>query len=237
MTIQDNFEFHFLGIHQSFGAKTVIADARIKVRNTHCTVLIGGNGAGKTTLLKMMSGLDKPAAGIIRVDGKNMKWRHARPLLLQHFMYLHQQPFMFDGTVEKNLKFCLRLSQRPQRLLRDAIEWAGLEDIIHSHAYSLSGGEKQRVAIARAYLRNPRVVLLDEPTANLDHKAKLRTLELLKQFKSEGTAMVITSHDPDIFHAIQDERLQLEQGRLTNLKPRDKKHRITQIDRYRARSA
>ncbi len=237
MNQQQSFEFHFLGISKAFAAKTVIADARIKVRETQCTVLIGGNGAGKTTRLKLMSGLDKPSNGFIRVNGFDMKWRQARPLLLQNFMYLHQQPYMFDGSVRDNLKYSLKLADQPHRLLEDAIEWAGLQNIINFDANSLSGGEKQRVAIARAYLRNPQVVLLDEPTSNLDQEAKLRTLQLLQQFKSQGTAMVITSHDPDMFQSIEDERLQLEQGKLTNLKPRDKHDGVTQIASYQARSA
>ncbi|MCK5662344.1 MAG: energy-coupling factor ABC transporter ATP-binding protein [Thiotrichaceae bacterium] len=233
----NTFEYNFLGINKTFGSKSVVKDARLKIKNSCCTLLIGENGSGKSTLLKIISGLERPDSGLIRINNKDYKWGQGKSVLLKNIMYLHQQPYMFDGSVEKNLQYLLKVSRQPAQLIDEAIEWAGLQDIIHQDAKNLSGGEKQRVAIARAYLRNPEVVLLDEPTANLDQVSKLRTLKLLKQFKSRGIAMIIASHDPDIFNTLQDERLQLDNGKLTNLKPRKKSDKITDIDNYKTRSA
>ena len=228
------FEYHFLGLAKNFAQKKVIADAHIKVKTAQCTVLIGENGAGKSTLLKMLAGLEKPDRGQIQIDDHEYKWSQGKSILLKNFMYLHQQPYMFDGTVEKNLQYLMKVCRQPVSRIAEAVEWAGLQDIFHKNAKSLSGGEKQRVAIARAFLRNPQVVLLDEPTANLDQVSRLRTLKLLQQFKQRGIAMVIASHDPDIFKNIQDERLLLESARLTNLQPREKSSRVTPL-RYRNR--
>ncbi|MBT4451312.1 MAG: energy-coupling factor ABC transporter ATP-binding protein [Gammaproteobacteria bacterium] len=233
----NSFEYNFLGINKAFGSKSVVKDARLKIKNARCTLLIGENGAGKSTLLKIISGLERPDSGLIRINNKDYKWGQGKSVLLKNIMYLHQQPYMFDGSVEKNLQYLVKVSRQPVKLIDQAIEWAGLQDIIHQNAKSLSGGEKQRVAIARAYLRNPEVVLLDEPTANLDQVSKIRTLKLLKQFKSRGIAMIIASHDPEIFNGLQDERLQLDNGKLTNLKPRKKSDKITDIDNYKSRSA
>ena len=233
----NTFEYNFLGINKTFGSKSVVKDARLKIKNSCCTLLIGENGSGKSTLLKIISGLERPDSGLIRINNKDYKWGQGKSVLLKNIMYLHQQPYMFDGSVEKNLQYLLKVSRQPAQLIDEAIEWAGLQDIIHQDAKNLSGGEKQRVAIARAYLRNPEVVLLDEPTANLDQVSKLRTLKLLKQFKSRGIAMIIASHDPDIFNTLQDERLQLDNGKLTNLKPRKKSDKITDINNYKSRSA
>ncbi len=233
----NSFEYNFLGINKIFGSKSVVKDARLKIKNARCTLLIGENGAGKSTLLKIISGLERPDSGLIRINNIDYKWGQGKSVLLKNIMYLHQQPYMFDGSVEKNLQYLVKVSRQPVKLIDEAIEWAGLQDIIHQNAKSLSGGEKQRVAIARAYLRNPEVVLLDEPTANLDQVSKIRTLKLLKQFKSRGIAMIIASHDPDIFNGLQDERLQLDNGKLTNLKPRKKSDKITDIDNYKTRSA
>ena len=233
----NSFEYNFLGINKAFGSKSVVKDARLKIKNARCTLLIGENGAGKSTLLKIISGLERPDSGLIRINNKDYKWGQGKSVLLKNIMYLHQQPYMFDGSVEKNLQYLVKVSRQPVKLIDQAIEWAGIQDIIHQNAKSLSGGEKQRVAIARAYLRNPEVVLLDEPTANLDQVSKIRTLKLLKQFKSRGIAMIIASHDPDIFNGLQDERLQLDSGKLTNLKPRKKSDKITDIDNYKSRSA
>ncbi len=233
----NSFEYNFLGINKIFGSKSVVKDARLKIKNARCTLLIGENGAGKSTLLKIISGLERPDSGLIRINNIDYKWGQGKSVLLKNIMYLHQQPYMFDGSVEKNLQYLVKVSRQPVKLIDEAIEWAGLQDIIHQNAKSLSGGEKQRVAIARAYLRNPEVVLLDEPTANLDQVSKIRTLKLLKQFKSRGIAMIIASHDPDIFNGLQDERLQLDNGKLTNLKPRKKSDKITDIDNFKTRSA
>ena len=233
----NSFEYNFLGINKAFGSKSVVKDARLKIKNARCTLLIGENGAGKSTLLKIISGLERPDSGLIRINNKDYKWGQGKSVLLKNIMYLHQQPYMFDGSVEKNLQYLVKVSRQPVKLIDQAIEWAGIQDIIHQNAKSLSGGEKQRVAIARAYLRNPEVVLLDEPTANLDQVSKIRTLKLLKQFKSRGIAMIIASHDPEIFNGLQDERLQLDNGKLTNLKPRKKSDKITDIDNYKSRSA
>lgn len=227
------FEYNFLGLNKSFDSRIVVNDARIKVRDAQCTLLIGKNGSGKTTLLKMMSGLEKPDSGVVMVNSRSYKWGQCKHLLLKNIMYLHQQPYMFEGTVRKNLQFTQKVSHQASQTIDEAIEWAGLEDIINQDAKSVSGGEKQRVAIARAYLRSPEVVLLDEPTANLDHQSRIRTIELLSQFKQRGIAMIIASHDPDIFNGIQDERLQLDSTRLTNLKPRTKSNAVTHIEHYK----
>ena len=233
----NTFEYNFVGINKSYASKTVIKDARIKLNNAQCTLLTGENGCGKTTLLKIISGLDRPDSGQIRINSKDYKWGQGKSVLLKNIMYLHQQPYMFEGSVEKNLQYMLKVSRQPAYKIDDAIEWAGLQDIIYQNAKSLSGGEKQRVAIARAYLRNPEVVLLDEPTANLDQISKIRTLKLLKQFKSRGIAMIIASHDPDIFQGLQDERLQLDHAKLTNLKPRKKLTKVTNIQNYKIKTA
>lgn len=233
----DDFEYYFHGLNKSFGARQVILDARIKFKNTQCTVLVGENGVGKTTLLKILAGLSYPDAGFLRKNARDQKVRQSKSLLLKNFLYLHQQPYMFDASVEKNLRYIIKPSKSSEEKIAQAVEWAGLKSLLNQNANSLSGGEKQRVAIARAYLRNPHVVLLDEPTANLDQAAKLRTLELLKEFKANGTAMLIASHDPELFHGLQDERLQIANCKLTNLNPRAKKQGADNIVHYQSRSA
>ncbi len=231
-----SYEYNFLGLNKTYGSRTVIHDARIKIIEGRCTLLIGENGTGKSTMLKMISGLEKPDAGLIRIDGETRNWRRSRASLLKHILYLHQHPFMFEGSVRKNLEFTRRFCGDCNTRVDEAIAWAGLEAIIDENAKTLSGGEMQRVALARAYLRAPHVILLDEPTANLDQPSKLKTLELLNAFKEQGIALIIASHDPDIFSAIQDERLQLQNAKLTNLVPRKKSPRVTELHPFRTRN-
>ena len=236
-TDMPQFEYNFLGLSKAYKDRWVVKDARIKVIDSRCTVLIGKNGAGKTTLLKMIAGLEKPDSGLIRVDGQNLTWPQCRSRLLKNILYLHQQPYLFDGSVRKNLEFTHRVSDQASKTIDEGIAWAALEDIIDQNAKNLSGGEKQRVALARAFLCSPRVILFDEPTANLDQQSKLKTLELLGQFKQEGIAMIIASHDPDMFASIQDECLRLDEGKLTNLKPRNKSDRVTHLHHYKSNTA
>ena len=238
-----SFEFHFLGVNKSFKHKVIISDARLKLKASQCTLLTGENGAGKSTLLKIMSGLEKPDSAVVRMNQQDYSWEASKSALLKNIMYLHQQPYMFDGCVRKNLMYLARVNRLVPGRIDEAIEWAGLQDIIEQNAKRLSGGEKQRVALARAYLRNPQVILLDEPTANLDQLSRSRTLKLLQQFKQSGTAMVIASHAPDFFNSIEDERLQLQDGRLTNLEPRYQAQKqpsaasVTQIRQLRSKTA
>jgi tungstate transport system ATP-binding protein len=124
---------------------------------------------------------------------------------------------MFDGSVRYNLGYALgRDLDKPSRsrLLDEAIGWAGLEQLTDTHAKLLSGGERQRVSLARAWLRNPPILLLDEPTANLDQEARERTLELLKSLKEQGIALLLASHDPLHFTALIDRHLHLYEGHL-----------------------
>lgn len=228
----NTFEYNFLGINKSFRSKLVIKDARIKISNAQCTILTGDNGSGKSTLLKVISGLERPDSGVIRINKKDYKWGQGKSILLKNIMYLHQQPYMFEGTVEKNLLYLLKVNRKPEKLIEEAIAWADIGEIIHQNAKNLSGGEKQRVAIARAFLRNPQMVCLDEPTANLDQISKIRTIKLLAQFKERGIAMVIATHDPDIFQGLQDERLKLQKAKLSNLLPRKKSDIVSGIHHY-----
>lgn len=233
----NSFEYNFLGLSKSYESRWVVRDVRIKVLASRCTVLVGKNGAGKTTLLKIISGLEKPDAGLIRIDGESYQWSRCKNQLLSNILYQHQQPYMFEGSVRRNLQFTQKVSKQSEKTIDDAIAWANLENIIDQNAKNLSGGEQQRVSLARAYLRSPNVILFDEPTANLDHQSRLKTLELLGQFKQEGIAIIIASHDPEMFKSIQDECLQLNDGKLTNLKPRNKSSRVTELHPYKANSA
>ena len=216
------FRYAFYGISHRYRQKPVISEARITIRDGQFTLLVGDNGAGKTTLLKILSGLQKPQQAELLIGEVQRSWKQWRSRLMRDFMYLHQQPYLFDGSVERNLRYTLRINPQSSHTLEQAIEWADLGAIVDQPAKSLSGGEKQRVAIARAFLREPKVILLDEPTANLDQASKRRMLELLEKLKGGGMGIVIASHDPDLFLSLQDERLQLHRGRLTNLQPREK---------------
>jgi tungstate transport system ATP-binding protein len=209
---------HITALHKRFAKRGVLNDIELSLRPGECCLLSGANGAGKTTLLRIISGLEKPDSSQITIASKPPRsWRRCRADLQQQILYLHQQPYMFDGSVRYNLGYALakgldKASRR--RLIDSALRWAGLEHLTETHAKLLSGGERQRVSLARAWLRNPPILLLDEPTANLDQEARERTLELIKSFKEQGIALLLASHDPLHFCALIDHHLHLYKGRL-----------------------
>lgn len=203
------------GIQKRFGNRLVLEDAELEISSGECKLLCGENGAGKTTLLRIAAGLEKPEKGNINTGLGNVSWRRCRKTLQEKIVYLHQQPYLFDGSVMHNLMFALSGKQcNKKESAHRALQWAGLEELAHHAAKTLSGGEKQRVALARAWLRNPAVMLLDEPTANMDAPARLRALNLLQQLKEQGLALLIATHDPVQFRNLADACLTLKNGKI-----------------------
>ena len=98
--------------------------------------------------------------------------------------------------------------------MKEALEWAGLADVAKHQAKNLSGGVQQRVAFTRAWILKPKVLLLDEPMANMDIESREQACDLLKRMKSEGMSIVITSHDTNIFDGLIDSHFCLSDGKL-----------------------
>lgn len=211
------FNIQFSGISKRYRRRTILDGIDITLKERQCTLLFGINGAGKTTLLKILAGLEKPDHCTMNTGLGETKWRHCRRALQDKVMYLHQHPYMFDASVRKNLGYALprnsSLKNRNERI-DEALHWADLGALASAPAGSLSGGEAQRVALARAWLRAPSILLLDEPTANMDQEARLRTHTLLRQLKDDGMAIVITSHDELQFQQLADRQLLLLDGKI-----------------------
>ena len=214
----ETFRIGFRGISKHYGNNLVLDDTGIDIGSHDCIVITGKNGAGKTTLLRIIAGLEKPDSGeVVLDDTQASAWRKHRKRLLKSVMYLHQQPYMLAGSVQRNIEYAARLNpviaDRAASVAK-AIHWAGLDDLETQSAASLSGGQKQRVALTRARLRDPQILLLDEPTANLDTESRARTLQMLREFCDSGTAIVIVSHDPDVFSDLATCQLQLRDQRI-----------------------
>ena len=216
MSSMVNLQFNAL--YKRYRRRNILVNADITLQDGECTLLCGANGAGKTTLLRIIAGLEKPDQGTINTGLGRMKWRRCKRVLQEKVMYLHQQPYMFDASVRKNIAYALpsglKSLERNQRI-KEALRWADLEHLATAPATSLSGGEAQRVALARAWLRAPVVLLLDEPMANMDQESRLRTHSLLRQLKDQGMAIVITSHDALQFQSLTDRQLLLKDGRIS----------------------
>lgn len=209
-------------IDKFFNRRHLLDGVSLSLHGGAATLLSGENGAGKTTLLRILAGLEKPAHCMVDftpqdADSKPRPWADCRRQLQRRVMYLHQQPYMFDGNVVHNLALALpralTTAQRGRKI-RQALEWAQLEALGEARAKTLSGGEKQRVSLARAWLRQARILLLDEPIANMDHESQARTVSLLRRLKNARAALMLASHNHEVFYQLIDRRVTLEHGKL-----------------------
>jgi len=203
------------------GGEPLLAVARFELPAGSCTILSGRNGAGKTTLLKIAAGLMKPDQGTVQTGGACLHWRSARRVLRKHSIYMHQHAYMFDASVADNVAYGLRKTGVPSARREDAVgtalEWAGLGPLAARNARHLSGGERQRLALARARVLSPAVLLLDEPTTNMDREARQQSFFLIRRLVSEGTGVVIASHDLQIIGQLGDRHLHLVDGGLREM--------------------
>jgi len=209
----------FSCLHKRLGRKIILRDASLLIRSGELNLIRGKNGTGKTTLLRIIAGLEKPDSATIDSGNGATSWRRSRKQLRNLSVYLHQHAYMLDGSVKENLAYTLsqrKLTKKEKdHLIDTALELTQINDISDYYAKSLSGGEQQRVALARAWLRQPKIMLLDEPTANMDQDARTRTIELLDNLKAQGLALFVASHDPEQFSRLAENTLTLSDGTLS----------------------
>tara|TARA_B100001971_G_scaffold155216_1_gene144629 strand:- start:35 stop:685 length:651 start_codon:yes stop_codon:yes gene_type:complete len=208
----------FRGIEKTFAETNILRNVDISLYPGKCILLSGNNGSGKTTLLKIIAGLETPSRAEIELSGKSHSWKSAIRSIRREIIYLHQQPYLLSGTVESNVSYGLRFTHLNRKQLREsvkeALEWAGLSDVAKQQAKTLSGGVQQRVAFTRAWILKPKVLLLDEPMANMDIESREQACDLLKRMKSEGMSIVITSHDTNIIDGLIDIHFSLSDDKL-----------------------
>lgn len=181
-------------------------------------VLTGVNGAGKSTLLRILAGLEDAEAVGVMFNAQATKLSPYPAVLREAVVYVHQHPVMFSTSVAANIGYGLVSRGAPKaqvaQLVNEAINWAGVAHLKDSDPSRLSGGEKQRIALARARVLEPKLLLLDEPTANLDGAAREQVLALIPQMIKEGTCVVMACHDRDLIGLPGIGRLKLRDGKL-----------------------
>jgi tungstate transport system ATP-binding protein len=221
MNTRDCIEFS--GVSKSINGRHLFQHLHLKFNPGECVVLSGDNGEGKTTLLRIMSGLLHPDDGNCQYNGIQLSWQRARPWLLKNVVYLHQAPYLFDASVEANITYGLRRHGMRRKAARamatDAIQRAGLVHLQQRSGKQLSGGERQRVALLRAWVLSPRLLLLDEPTASMDERARHTTLFLVRWLLQDGVSLVITAHEPRLFAPLADRHIKLQHGELNVAPP------------------
>ena len=181
-------------------------------------VLTGMNGAGKSTLLRVLAGLAPADAQDVHFAGEPVKLAPYPAALRREIVYVHQHPVMFSTSVAGNIAYGLNARGtargEAERLVEEAMDWAGVQHLRGSRPATLSGGEKQRVALARAKVLHPRLLLLDEPTASLDGEAREQVLALIPSLTQAGSTVVMACHDRDLINLPDVRRLKLRDGHL-----------------------
>lgn len=206
------------GLKVRAGGTLLLDVARLTLERGRGYLVSGENGAGKTTLLRALAGLDRAQAERFVFDAQVFALAPYPKALRRRIAFVHQHPYVFDGSVTDNLAYGLRAAgmkrARIARKLAHGAAWAGIGHLAQRNAKLLSAGEKQRLALARAHLLDPELYLLDEPTANLDEEGRGIVISLIEAIAREGRTLLIACHDRELLALPAVERLHLVQGRL-----------------------
>lgn len=206
------------GLQKRFGTRLLLDIAQLEIATASATVLTGANGAGKTTLLRVLGGLDSAQVGTAQWRGSPVTLTPYAPILRASILYVHQRPLMFCGSVETNVGYGLAArgiaSAVMRPLVEEAMQWAGIMHLRGTRSVHWSGGERQRVALARARVLRPQLLLLDEPSANLDGQAREQVMALIPTLLAEGSSVIMACHDRDLIGIDGVQRLKLMDGRL-----------------------
>lgn len=213
------------GITRTFGkgsgAVTVLKGVDLALPAGKLIAFKGRSGSGKTTLVNLLGALDQPTEGSILFDGREITAlpepkrdeirRNEIGLVFQSFALI---PLM---TALENVEFMLRIADVPaqtrQAAARLALDQVGLTPRMHHRPFEMSGGEQQRTAIARAIAHKPKLVLADEPTAELDTRTGLTIVKIFRDLVQQGLSVILTTHDPAIMDIV-DYVYELEDGQI-----------------------
>ncbi len=202
------------------GEVTALTDVSMEIGEGELVYLAGPSGAGKSTLLKLIAGIERPSGGLLLVSGQDMRKmnRATLPWLRRKLgLILQQHRLLQDRSVLQNVMLPLLVGGAGEKEAAQragiALDRVGLGDKAALLPQVLSGGEQQRVSIARAIVHKPRIILADEPTANLDRASGKLVIDMLQAFNSAGVTCIISTHDERLLQGA-DRVVQLERGRV-----------------------
>ena len=200
-----------------YGKTEILSHINLSAAKGSVLALIGPTGSGKTTLLRIIDLLDEPTSGQLFFDGIEVaRISEKRKLEIRRRMAMvFQKPVMFRSNVLDNVRYGLRVrGLNGKDKVINALNIVGLSDYESRDANTLSGGEMQRLALARAIVVEPELLLLDEPTANLDPKSTAKIEELILDFVLQGTTVIMASHNMGQCQRLADKVAVLIQGKI-----------------------
>lgn len=211
-------------VHKSFGKTEVLKGISLNVEKGSVTAIIGPSGAGKTTLLRCINFLEKADTGLLDFDDIHINLEKvSKKTMLEirrktAFVFQNYNLFANMTALENVMEGLVTARKVPKAEAKDraikALEKVGLKDRADFYPSSLSGGQQQRVGIARALAVNPEVILFDEPTSALDPELTGEVLSVIKQLASEGTTMVIVTHEMSFARNTAEKVIFMDKGQI-----------------------
>ena len=194
-------------------------DISLNIEEGELAFIVGNSGSGKSTLIKLLLKELEPTKGVITINNRNLnairrkqipKYRRNVGVVFQDFRLLK------DRNVYENVAFAQKVIGTPARLIRSSVptmlSMVGLAAKYKSYPKQLSGGEQQRVAIARALVNQPKILLADEPTGNLDNHNAWEIMKLLEEINQKGTTVVVVTHNLEIVKAMKKRVITMKKG-------------------------
>ena len=199
---------------------TALCDVNITISKGEFVFIIGASGSGKSTLIKLLYRQEKPTKGEVYVGGINVaKLRNGKVYKLRRKIGIVFQDYKLlpKMTVYENVAFALDIyglkGEEVRKRALKAIEQVGLKDKLRSYPDELSGGEQQRVSIARAIVNNPKVLICDEPTGNLDPKISMEIMKVIESINTDlGTTIIMATHDEKIVNKMKKRVVVIDKG-------------------------
>ncbi|MFC1786384.1 ATP-binding cassette domain-containing protein [Candidatus Neomarinimicrobiota bacterium] len=211
--------FKLENINFSVNGLEILKDISLDIKQKDCLVLLGPSGSGKSTFLRLLNCLNSPTSGSIYFN-ERLITDYDITLLRQKVGMVFQSPTMIHGTVTENLTITQKWTKDGEiftkKELTESLENVGLSfEFLNKDAHSLSGGEQHRIALARVLLNKPEVLLLDEPTANLDPQLANKILKLVYQlYRDLKLTLILVSHDYQIIKQFAKRAIFLIEGKI-----------------------
>ena len=211
-------------VHKNYGNKKALIDITLEIEKNEFLFISGPSGAGKTTLLKLLYLGEAVSEGQVLIDGMNLSRisRNRIPFLRRKFGIIFQDyKLIATNPVFDNVALVLEAMGKKRRFIekkvKSMLRTVGMEERRHAFPPSLSGGEQQRIAVARAVIGDPKIILADEPTGNLDEDSANIIFNLLKKFHTRGATIIVATHDKELIRKTGGRVIHLNQGYLQKI--------------------
>lgn len=221
-------------VQKTYKTGTVaLYDIDLTISKGDFVFIIGASGSGKSTLIKMLYREEKPDKGSIIIGGVNVaKLKNRKVYILRRKLGVVFQDFKLLSklTVFENVAFAMEVfavdKKKIQKRVMEVLELVGLKGKVRQYPNQLSGGEQQRLCIARAIVNNPKLLICDEPTGNLDPDTSMGIMKVLDDINKMGTTIVMTTHNRDIVNKMQKRVIVLEEGKIVKDYERGKYYEV-----------